>query len=53
MINRLLAFFAFATLVGFLGILVLWVPRVDIAVIVGLTIVLVGIDFFLKSESKH
>jgi uncharacterized membrane protein YfcA len=48
MTDRLMAFFTFAVLASFLGILFYRVPRLDIAVIVGLTLALVFYDFFLS-----
>ena len=45
MIGRLMAILAFAILAGFLGILVFEVPRVDLGVIAGITLVLVVVDF--------
>lgn len=40
MINRLLAWLAFAILCGFVGILAIKVQRFDLSVIVGLTLLL-------------
>ena len=45
MISRLMAIVAFATLAGFLGILVFEVPRLDLGLVTGITLVLVVFDF--------
>ena len=45
MIARLMAILAFGVLAGFLGILVFEVPRLDLGVIVGITLLLVVVDF--------
>lgn len=50
MTDRLMAFFAFATLTGFLGILVWFVPRLDLGIAVFLTLALVAWDFFGKKN---
>lgn len=42
--NKLLATFAFVVLVGFLGILIWHVPRLDLIAVVGLTVALAGWD---------
>ena len=39
---------AFVILAAFLSILVIWVPRIDLMIVLGVTVVLVGIDFFVK-----
>ena len=49
MTSRIMTLVAFAILAGFLGILVLEVPRIDLGVIVAITLVLVAVDFFLAS----
>lgn len=46
MTDTILKLLAFALLVAFLGILFYWVPRLDLAFVLGTTIVLAGIDFF-------
>lgn len=42
--NKLLATLAFVVLVGFLGILIWHVPRLDLIAVVGLTVALAGWD---------
>lgn len=42
--DKLLALIAFAVLVGFLGILLWHVPRMDLIAVVGLTLALAGWD---------
>jgi hypothetical protein len=46
MTERLLYVFAFAVLTGFLGILIFNVPRVDLAIVLGVTLLLAGRDLF-------
>jgi hypothetical protein len=41
---------AYVTLVAFLAILWIWVPRLDLAIILGLTAVLAAVDLFLTSR---
>jgi hypothetical protein len=48
MTDMILKLIAYAMLVGFLGILFIWVPRVDLAIVLGTTVLLAGIDFFWK-----
>lgn len=50
MTDRILPVLAFLLLAGFLGILFIWVPRVDLGVIIGLTLLLVAIDFFFSKK---
>lgn len=42
--DKLLAAIAFAVLVGFLGILIWHVPRLDLIAVVGITVALAGWD---------
>ncbi|WP_287183813.1 hypothetical protein [Rhodovulum sp.] len=49
MIDRLLAIFAFAVFAGFLGILAMGVPRLDLWLVIGVTVVLVAWDFIASS----
>jgi small neutral amino acid transporter SnatA (MarC family) len=44
MINRLIALVAYLILVGFLGILIFKVPRLDLTILVGITLALAGWD---------
>lgn len=44
MTNRIIALVAFVILAGFLGILIYKVPRVDLIVLVGITLALAGWD---------
>jgi uncharacterized membrane protein YfcA len=48
MTGRLMAFFTFAVLATFLGILLYRVPRLDLALILGVTLALAFYDFFLS-----
>lgn len=45
MSDKIIAFVAFAILVGFLGILIVEVPRIDLGAVILLTVVLAGYDF--------
>ena len=51
MTDTILKILAFGVLVAFLGILVIWVPRLDLGLVIALTLVLTGIDFFWKRRS--
>lgn len=44
---------AFATLAGFLGILWAWVPRTDLAVVLGFALLLAAYDFFVHSRRRR
>jgi hypothetical protein len=46
MTDRVMVVFAFAVLVGFLGILIWEVPRVDLGGAILVTLALAGWDFF-------
>ena len=50
MTDRIMAIMAFATLAAFLGILVWYVPRLDLGTAVAATLVLVAWDFFVKEK---
>lgn len=39
---------AFLVLAAFLGILIVWVPRIDLIAVVSVTLILVAYDFFVK-----
>lgn len=39
---------AFLVLASFLGVLVVWVPRIDLLAVVAVTLGLVVVDFFVK-----
>ena len=47
MLDKVLAALAFATLVGFLAILLLWVPRLDLGLVIGATVLLAFVDLFV------
>lgn len=51
--DKLMAFVAFALLAGFLGILIAYVPSIDLIAVVVLTIGLVGYDFFSSTSKKN
>ena len=53
MTDWLLAVFAFAALALFLGILVWSVPRLDLGIVVAVTLGLVAVDFFLAGGGKR
>ncbi|WP_454286865.1 hypothetical protein [Rhizobium arsenicireducens] len=48
--NRFLSIIAFLVLVGFVGILLLKVPRLDLAAMILLTVGMVGYDFFVYKD---
>lgn len=51
MIDRTIALVAFAVLLAFLGILLWSVPRLDLGVVIAITVVLGGYDF-LRRRNK-
>lgn len=46
MTDTVLKTLAFALLLGFLGVLVAWVPRADLGAIIAITLLLAAWDFF-------
>ncbi|MCU0909859.1 MAG: hypothetical protein MUE98_00505 [Rhodobacteraceae bacterium] len=50
MTNMPIKLVAFAILLGFLGILIYRVPRLDLGALVALTLVLAAVDLFWKSR---
>lgn len=53
MTDQLMRAAAFAALVGFLGILLYWVPRIDLAAVILLTLALAGYDLFLTGRDRR
>ncbi len=53
MIDQVLRAVTFAALVGFLGILVFWVPRIDLAAVILLTLALAAYDLFLAGSHRR
>ncbi|MFC4666923.1 hypothetical protein ACFO5X_00025 [Seohaeicola nanhaiensis] len=51
--NKVLAILAFAVLVAFLAILVIHVPRLDLACVIGVTILLAGWDLVLHLKQDR
>jgi hypothetical protein len=51
--NNVLALFAFAILLVFLGILVWSVPRLDLIFVVSLTVLLAGWDLVQNLKGNH
>lgn len=51
--NNLLAIFAFVVFVAFVLILVLHVPRLDLIVVIGATILLAGWDLLLNIRNSR
>jgi uncharacterized membrane protein YqjE len=52
MLERILSFLALLTLCGFLGILFWKVPRLDLGVVIAITLVLAAIDLLFRRGSK-
>lgn len=50
--NKFMAVFAFVVLVAFLSILVIHVPRVDLTVVILITVVLAGWDLVLGLKGR-
>ncbi|MEX2520160.1 MAG: hypothetical protein WD969_12605 [Paracoccaceae bacterium] len=53
MMDRATLVFAFIIFVGFLGILVVAVPRLDLGLITAATLLLVGCDMFVMLRKNH
>jgi hypothetical protein len=53
MTDRLMALFAFALLAAFLGVLVIYVPRLDLTAFVLTTLLFVGYDFFVGNGGRR
>lgn len=53
MIDRAVFIFAFMVLVGFVGILVIEVPRLDLGMITAATLLLVGCDLVGTLRKKN
>jgi hypothetical protein len=52
MTDKLMALFAFAVLLAYLGILFFYVPRMDLGIVLGATLLLVAYDFFIHEHRK-
>jgi hypothetical protein len=50
MIERILTIAAFLTLFGFLGVLLYKVPRIDLAIVLGLTALMAFYDLFIHTR---
>ncbi|WP_168219727.1 hypothetical protein [Pseudotabrizicola formosa] len=50
--NNIMALFAFVVLLGFLGILLWHVPRLDLIGVVGVTVVLAGWDLISSLRKR-
>lgn len=50
--NKIMALLAFVVLTGFLAILGWFVPSPDLLLVIALTIVLVGYDFFTSTRGN-
>jgi hypothetical protein len=50
--QKFLGIFAFAVLLGFLGILVIHVPRLDLIAVISITVLLAGWDMVLTFREK-
>ena len=53
MTDQLMRAAAFATLVGFLGILVFWVPRIDLTAVILVTLGLAAYDLFRPGQGHR
>ncbi len=53
MTDQLMRAAAFAALVGFLGVLVVWVPRVDLTAVILVTLALAGYDLFRPGQGRR
>lgn len=53
MLNRIIAAIAFAIFLGFLGILVWFVPRLNLGLVVGATLLLAAYDLFVYEHRNR
>ena len=53
MIDQVMRAVAFAALVGFLGVLVYWVPRIDLAAVILVTVALAAYDLFRAGSGRR
>lgn len=53
MLNLLMGLFAFIVLVAFLAILVIHVPRIDLTVVIGATVLLAAWDLFTTLRPRR
>jgi hypothetical protein len=53
MTDQLMRAAAFAALVGFLGVLVYWVPRMDLTAVILVTVGLAAYDLFLAGSRRR
>ncbi|WP_168733061.1 hypothetical protein [Aliigemmobacter aestuarii] len=51
--NNLIAILAFLVFVGFLAILLIHVPRLDLVVVIGATVALAGWDLFQNLKGNR
>jgi hypothetical protein len=51
--DQLMRLAAFTALVAFLGILVYWVPRIDLTAVILVTLALAGYDLFLSGNAHR
>ncbi len=52
MINRLVAILAFLMLAGFVGILLWHVPRLDLGVVIAVTLILAAVDLYRSAGER-
>ena len=53
MTDQLMRLAAFAALAAFLGILVYWVPRIDLTAVILVTLALAGYDLFFSGNGRR
>ena len=53
MTDQLMRLTAFAALAAFLGVLVYWVPRIDLTAVILLTLALAGYDLFFAGSNRR
>lgn len=53
MTDRIIAFAALGMLVGFLGILWWWVPRIDLGLVIAVTLLLAAWDMLGGADRKN
>jgi len=51
--ERILTIFAFIVLCGFLGVLIYKLPRLDLGVVIGLTVMMAFYDLFVHKRPER
>lgn len=53
MVDKFLAFFALVILAAFVGIIIVFVPELDLAIVTVITVVMAGYDFYRSTFRQN